>query len=247
MSVTNRQTGTRIDEIAPRIFRISTPIPPNPELPPGFSFNQFLLAAEQPLLFHTGPRRLFPLVREAVQAVLPPETLRYVGFSHVEGDECGSLAEWLALAPEAQPVCSRIAAMVFTRDATDRPVTALADGESLDLGDQRVIWFDTPHVPHGWECGYLGEATSRTLLCGDLFTQAGADNPPLTSGDIVGPSESMRSMMDYFAHGPDTRQQLTRLAAFEPRVLACMHGSSFAGDGRKALLELAGALEQPAR
>jgi flavorubredoxin len=244
MSVTNRETGTRIDEIAAGIYRISTPIPANPELPPGFSFNQFLLAAEQPLLFHTGPRQLFPLVREAVGQVLPPESLRYVGFSHVEGDECGSLAEWLALAPEARPVCSRIAAMVFTRDATDRPVTALADGESLDLGGQRVIWFDTPHVPHGWDCGYLGETTSRTLLCGDLFTQPGADNPPLTSGDILGPSEAMRSMLDYFAHGPNTRPQLERLAAFEPRLLACMHGSSFSGDGRKALLELASALEQ---
>jgi flavorubredoxin len=246
MTVTNRETGTRIDEIAAGLYRISTPIPPNPELPPGFSFNQFLLAAEQPLLFHTGPRRLFPLVREAVQAVLPPETLRYVGFSHVEGDECGSLAEWLALAPQAQPVCSRVAAMVFTRDATDRPVTALADGESLDLGGQRVTWFDTPHLPHGWDCGYLGETTSRTLLCGDLFTQPGADNPPLTSGDILAPSESMRSMFDYYAHGPNTRQQLERLARFEPRVLACMHGSAFSGDGRRALLELAGALEPAA-
>lgn len=244
MSVTNRETGTRIDEIAAGIYRISTPIPANPELPPGFSFNQFLLAAEQPLLFHTGPRRLFPLVREAVRAVLPPESLRCVGFSHVEGDECGSLSEWLALAPEARPVCGRVAAMVFTRDATDRPVTALADGESLELGGQRVIWFDTPHVPHGWDCGYLAETTSRTLLCGDLFTQPGADNPPLTSGDILGPSEGMRSMLDYFAHGPNTRQQLERLAAFEPSLLACMHGSSFSGDGRKALLDLAGVLEQ---
>ena len=197
MPVTNSQTGTRIDEIAPRIYRISVPIPPSPELPPGFSFNQFLIDAEEPLLFHTGPRKLFSLVREAVAHVRPPESLRYIGFSHVEGDESGALAEWLAIAPRAEPVCSRVAAMVFTRDATDRPVRALADGESLELGGHRVVWFDTPHVPHGWECGYLGEATTRTLLCGDLFTQAGATNEPLTERDILAPSEVMRG-----THGP---------------------------------------------
>jgi flavorubredoxin len=242
MTITNRETGTQIDEIAARIFRISTPIPPNPALPPGFSFNQFLIAAEQPLLFHTGPRRLFPLVREAVQSVLPPESLRFVGFSHVEGDECGSLAEWLALAPHAQPVCSQVAAMIYTSDATDRPVHALGDGESLELGEQRVIWFDTPHVPHGWECGYLGEASTRTLLCGDLFTQAGAQHPALTRSDVLAPSEAMRGVLDYYAHGPDTRKHLERLASFEPRVLACMHGSAFEGDGRGQLLALANAL-----
>ena len=134
MPITNSQTGTRIDEIAPGIYRVSVPVPPSPELPPGFSFNQFLIAAEEPLLFHTGPRRTFPLVREAVATVLPPNSLRYIAFSHVEGDECGALAGWLELAPRAEPVCSHIAAMVYTRDATDRPVRALADGESLDLG-----------------------------------------------------------------------------------------------------------------
>jgi flavorubredoxin len=186
---------------------------------------------------------MFPLVREAIATVLPPETLRYIGFSHVEGDESGALSEWLAIAPHAQPVCSQVGAMIFTRDATDRPVRALADGESLDLGQQRVTWFDTPHLPHGWECGYLGEVTTRTLLCGDLFTQAGASNPPLTEQEILGPSEAMRAHMDYFSHGRDTRKHLERLASFEPRVLACMHGSSFAGDGRAHLLGLAAALE----
>jgi len=242
MTITNRESGTSIHEIARNIYRVSTPISPSTELPPGFSFNQFLIAAEEPLLFHTGPRRLFPLVREAISAVLPPETLRYIGFSHVEGDECGSLAEWLALAPRAEPVCSKVAAMIFTADATDRPVRALGHGEGIDLGGQRVIWFDAPHVPHGWECGYLGEASTRTLLCGDLFTQAGAANPPLTEHDIVGPSEAMRAQMDYFSHGRNTQQILEQLAAFEPRVLACMHGSSFAGDGGAALLALARAI-----
>lgn len=244
MTITNAQTGTRIDEIAPRIFRISTPVPSSPELPAGFSFNQFLIAAGEPLLFHTGPRKLFPLVREAVRAVLPPESLRYVGFSHVEGDESGALQEWLATAPRAQPVCSRVGAMIFARDATDRQVVALAHGEALDLGSHRATWFDAPHVPHGWECGFLGEVTTRTLFCGDLFTQAGATNPPLTEGDIVGPSEDMRKHMEYFSHGKDTRLHLERLASFEPRLLACMHGSSFAGDGRTALLALAAVLEE---
>lgn len=243
MPVTDTQTGTRIDEIAAGIYRICIPIPPSPELPPGFTFNQMLIAADEPLLFHTGPRRSFPLVREAVATVLPPESLRYVGFSHVEADECGALAEWLSLAPRAEPVCSQVAAMVFTRDATDRPVRALSDAAELDLGSHRVTWFDAPHVPHGWDCGFLGELGTRTLLCSDLFTQAGAEHPPLTERDILGPSEAMRQRMDYFAHGKDTRQHLEKLAAFEPRVLACMHGSAYLGDGRALLLELADALE----
>ncbi len=242
MPITDSQTGTRIDEIASGIYRISVPVPPSPELPLGFSLNQFLIAADEPLLFHTGPRRMFPLVRDAVAAVLAPASLRYVGLSHVEGDECGALTEWLALAPRAEPVCSHIAAMVFVHDATDRPVRALADGESLDLGSHGVTWLDTPHVPHGWECGLLGENSTRTLLCGDLFSQAGSANPPVTESDIFGPSEQMRRAMDSFSHCVDTRLHLNKLAAFEPRVLACMHGSSFAGDGRAALLRLADAL-----
>jgi flavorubredoxin len=242
LTITNTASNTRIDEIAARIFRINTPLPPNPTLPAGFSFNQFLIAADEPLLFHTGPRRLFPLVLEAVRHVLPPETLRYVGFSHTEGDECGSLVEWMAAAPRAVPLCSQVAAMTSAADATERTPRVLAHGEQLDLGDRRVVWFDAPHVPHGWDCGFLGETTTRTLFCGDLFTQAGADNDPLTEQEIVGPSEAMRKAMDYFAHGKDTRRHIERMAAFEPRVLACMHGSSFEGDGRAQLLGLADAL-----
>jgi flavorubredoxin len=242
MSVTNSQSQTRIDEIAAGIYRISTPIPPSPELPPGFTFNQFLVAADAPLLFHTGPRRLFPLVREAVASVLPPESLRYVAFSHAEADECGSLAEWLAVAPQAQPVCSQVAAMVFTSDVTERPIRALRQGQEIDLGGRRVVWFDAPHVPHGWDCGYLGETTTRTLFCSDLFTQPGAEHPPLSEGDILGPSEAMRSQIEYYAHSPDTRRYLERLAAFEPRVLACMHGTAYAGNGGALLRALADAL-----
>jgi flavorubredoxin len=242
MTVTNSESGTTLDEIAARIYRISTPVPPNPGLPAGFSFNQFLVAADEPLIFHTGPRRLFPLVLEAVRRVLPPETLRYIAFSHVEGDESGSLVEWLAQAPRAVPLCSTIGAMVYAADASERVPRALAHGEQVDLGGRRVVWFDAPHVPHGWDCGFLGETTTRTLFCGDLFTQAGATNPALTESEIVGPSEAMRKAMDYYAHGKDTRRHLERLAAFEPRVLACMHGSSYAGDGRAQLLALADSL-----
>jgi flavorubredoxin len=241
--ITDAQTGTRIDEIAHRIFRISTPIPPNPALPAGFTFNQFLIAAAEPLLFHTGMRKAFPLVRDAVRAVLPPERLRYIGFSHVEGDESGAVDEWLALAPQAQLVCSQVGAMIFASDVSDREVVALGHGQELDLGGHRVTWFDAPHVPHGWECGFLGEVSTRTLFCGDLFTQGGDKPVPLTESDVLSPSEAARAQMDYFSHGKDTRLHLERMASFEPRVLACMHGSAFAGDGRAALLGLAAALE----
>jgi flavorubredoxin len=242
MPVTNREMGTRIDEIEDGIYRVSTPIPPSPALPRGFSFNQFLIADEQPLLFHTGPRRLFPLVREAITTVLSPERLRFIAFSHVEGDECGSLREWLDTAPGAAPVCSRVAAMTYAEDATDRPTRALADGEVLSLGRRSVRWFDAPHAPHAWDCGYLGEIATKTLLCGDLFTQAGAELHPVTESEILGPSEEMRAALDYFAHGPDTRPALERLAAFEPRLLACMHGSAYRGDGAAHLRALVGAL-----
>jgi flavorubredoxin len=244
MPVTHRDTGTRIDEIEDGIYRVSTPVPPGPALPAGFSFNQFLIVDDEPLLFHTGPRRMFPLVREAIATVLPPERLRYIAFSHVEGDECGSLREWLDAAPGAAPVCSRVAAMVYAEDATDRPTRALADRDVLSLGRRSVRWFDAPHSPHGWDCGYLGELSTRTLFCGDLFTQTGADHPPVTESEILGPSEEMRAAMDYFAHGPGTRPALERMAAFEPRLLACMHGASYRGDGAAHLRALADALEK---
>jgi flavorubredoxin len=239
MTVTNAQSGTTIHEIADRIYRISTPVPAAATpIPGGFSFNQFLIVDDAPLLFHTGHRSLFPLVREAVSHVLAPERLRYVSFSHHEPDEDGSMAEWLNLAPEAQAVCGNIAAMLHGGELA-RPPRALADGEELVLGQSRVRWIDAPHVPHGWDCGFLHELRTRTLFCGDLFTQAGADGPALTQSDILEPSELMRAPMDYYAHGPQTSATLERMAALEPRTLACMHGSSFAGDGALLLLALA--------
>jgi flavorubredoxin len=192
MGVTNSGSGTRVDEIADGIYRIATPVK---EAPGGFSFNQYLIVDDEPLLHHSGPRRMFPLVREAVASVIPVETLRYVGFSHFESDECGAMNELLAAAPRAQPVCGRINALV-NGEFFDRPVLALADGGELPLGKHRLRWLDAPHLPHAWECGHLFESATRTLLCGDLFTQGGFEHPPLTSADILGPSEAFRKPLD---------------------------------------------------
>lgn len=242
MTLTNAASGTNVQEIADGIFRISTPVPPT-TMPGGFTFNQFLLADEQPLLFHTGLRGMFPLVKEAVQHVLGDvKRLRYVGFSHVEADESGSLNDWLAVAPRAEPVCSQIAAMVQMNDLADRPPRALADGQVLSLGRKRVRWLDAPNLPHNWECGYLFEETTRTLLCGDLFTHGGHDVPPLTTDEVLAPSEAFRRQMSHFAIEASSRRILEKLAATDPTTLALMHGSSFSGDGRGQLLGLAGAL-----
>jgi flavorubredoxin len=238
--ITNQTSGTRVDEVADGIYRISTPVT---IVPGGFTFNQYLIVDDEPLLFHTGPRRLFPFVREAVEAVLPPERLRHVGLSHFEADECGALNDFLALAPHSAPVCGRIAAMVSVDDVADRKARALADGESIALGRHTLRWLDTPHVPHAWECGFLFEERTRTLLCGDLFTQPGAEHPPLTKGDILGPSEAMREQLDYYAHSTSTRATLERLADLRPATLACMHGSAWEGDGDALLRALADRLE----
>lgn len=238
--ITNQDSRTSIDEIAQGIYRISTPVT---VLPGGFTFNQYLIAGEQPTLFHTGPRRMFPLVSEAIAAVLPPSQLRYVGFSHFEADECGALNEFLAIAPNAEPLCGQIAAMVSVNDVADRPARALANGESLSLGGHSVRWMDAPHVPHGWECGFLYEESTGTLLCGDLFTQGGAEHVPITEADILGPSEAMRAGLDYWAHSRNTRGILERMAALEPTTLAVMHGSAWRGNGGALLRALADCLE----
>lgn len=240
MTVTNPQSGTNVHEISDGIYRISTPVVI--EGAGGFSFNQYLIEDDDPLLFHTGPRKMFPLVREAVASVLPVERLRYIAFSHVEADECGSLNEWLAAAPQSVPVCGTVAALVSISDLADRAPRALADGERLVLGKHAVRWHDTPHLPHGWDCGFLTEEQTSTLLCGDLFTQGGADLPPVTESDILGPSEAFRHGMDYFSHTSNARELIERLAATNPTTLACMHGSAWRGDGAKLLRALAEAL-----
>jgi flavorubredoxin len=242
MGVTNAQSGTNVHEIADGIYRINTPVPPGPAMPRGFSFNQYLVVDDQPLLFHTGLRHLFPVVREAVAHVMPVERLRYVSFSHHEADESGSLNEWLAAAPAAVPLCGRMLAMLTISDVADRPPKVLADGESISLGKHTVRWLDTPHLPHGWEAGYLMETATRTLLCGDLFTQAGADCAPLVESDLLEPAEAMRASMDYYAHSPATGALIGKLAAENPTTLACMHGSAWRGDGRSLLAALAGRL-----
>jgi len=237
--ITNKQSGTNLNEIAPGIYRINTPV----QTPGGpFNFNQYLVADERPLLFHSGPRAMFALVREAIERVLPVERLRYIGLSHFEADECGALNPFLAVAPQAEAVCSRVAAMVSVNDYADRAPRALADGEVLDLGRHRLRWLDTPHMPHAWECGLMFDDSTRTFLCGDLFTQGGGGEVALTESDILGPSEAFRAPMDYFAHSPDTGAALERLAALKPETLACMHGSAWRGDGAALLRALAVAL-----
>jgi flavorubredoxin len=243
MAITNTRSGTNVHEVTDGIYRINTPVIMEGGSG-GFSFNQYLVMDDAPLLFHTGPRKLFPVVREAVASVLPVERLRYIALSHVEADECGSLNEWLAVAPKAAPLCGTIAALVSINDLADRPARALADGEKLSLGTHAVRWFATPHLPHAWECGCLLEECTRTLLCGDLFTQGGANLPVLTESDILGPSEVFRHEMDYFSHTKHARAMLERLASTGPAMLACMHGSAWRGDGATLLRALADALSR---
>jgi len=242
MTVRNAESGTTVQEIAPSIYRISTPVPPS-AIPGGFTFNQFLIVDDEPLLFHTGLKRMFPLVRQAVAHVLGDVTkLRYVGFSHFESDECGSLNDWLAAAPQSQAVCSVIGAMVSVEDYAIRAPRGLADGEELSLGTRRVRWLDAPNVPHNWECGYLFESTTRTLLCGDVLTHGGHDGPPITEQEVLGPAAAFQKMMRHMAIEANTRTLLEKLARTEPTTLALMHGSSYRGNGAALLKGLADAL-----
>ena len=238
---TNKESGTRIDEIASGIYRISTPVPPT-AIPGGFTFNQYLTVDDAPLLYHTGPRKMFPLICEAIASVIPVQSLRYIGFSHYEADECGSLNDFLETAPDAEPLCSGIAKMVSVDDIALRPAHALADGEELSLGTHVVRWTDTPHLPHAWECGHLFETTTKTLFCGDLFTQGGHEHEPLTTRDILDASEEMRSALDYFSQTRRVHELMEKLAAHSPRILACMHGAAWEGDGAALLRQLAGRL-----
>lgn len=229
---------TRINEIADGIYRLSTFVP---EIAPpaGFTFNQFLVLGDEPLLFHTGLRKMFPLIRTAVSRLIPPERLRWVTFGHYEADESGAMNEWLAVAPQAEVAHGQTGCLVSLNDMADRPPRILGDGETIDLGKgKRVRYLDTPHIPHGWEAGVLFEETTGTLLCGDLFTQIG-DGAALTEGDIVGPAIFAEDMFKYSSLNPGMGQTIRRLAELSPRTLALMHGPSFAGDGAAALRALA--------
>jgi len=242
MPVVDTEAGTRIDEIAPDVFRINTPMG---HIPGGFSYNQYLLRDEAPLLFHTGPKKLFAATVKAVAAAIPVASLRYVAFSHYEADECGALNQFLAAAPRAVPVCSKVAAMVAIRDQADREPKEMAHGETLSLGRKTVEWVDAPHLPHGWECGYLYAREAKTLFCGDLFTQPGTGDTPLTTADILGPSEAFRHRFDYFSHTRDIDVLIDQVARLNPTTLACMHGSAWQGDGGALLRELGKSLAKP--
>ena len=230
---------TKVDEIARGVYRIST-------LHPGFGiqFNQFLIAGDGPFLMHTGMRRMLEATRSGVARVLDPASLRWIGFSHFEPDESGALNEWLALAPRAEPVCGFVGANVMLEDYASRPARIVGDGEVLDAGSHRLRWLSTPHVPHGWDAGLWFEESERVLLCSDLFFHPG-DPEPLTTDDVVGRARdaihegAQGPLANDMPYTPHTDATLRRLADLEPRTLAVMHGSSFTGDCRRAIHELA--------
>jgi flavorubredoxin len=227
-------------EIADNIYRLSTCV--TDAAPGGFTFNQFLIKAEQPLLFHTGPRQMFPLVSDAIARIVPLSKLRWITFGHVESDECGAMNELLAAAPSAEVAHGAVGCMVSLDDLCDRPPRKLADGEVIDLGGKRVRHLDTPHVPHNWEARVLFEETTGTLFCGDLFTATG-NGPALTNDDIVGPALAAEEIFHATALCSNTAPTIRRLAQLEPRTLALMHGSSTQTRCSDALLDLANAYE----
>lgn len=228
---------TNVTEIADGIYRLSTFVP---EIAPpaGFVFNQFLVLGDEPLLFHTGPRKMFPLVQAAVAKLMPPESLRWITFGHVEADECGAMNEWLRIAPRSEIAHGGTACMVSLNDLADRPPRLLADNQVIDLGKgRRLRYLDTPHVPHGWEAGLLYEEASGTLLCGDLFTQIG-DRAALVSDDIVEAAIAAEDMFKASSLHPTMGATIRRLAELQPKVLGLMHGPSYEGDGAAALRAL---------
>jgi flavorubredoxin len=236
---------TKIDEIADGVYRLSTFMPQIAE-PAGFAFNSFLIKGEQPLLFHSGLRKMFPLNHEAVARLIPVEKLRWIAFGHYEADECGAMNEWMTVAPNAEVAHGATGCLVSLNDMADRAPRILADNEVIDLGDgKRVRYIDTPHTPHGWDAGVMFEESTGTLLCGDLFTQLG-DNPALTTGDIVGPAIQGEDLFQYSALAPGMGSAIRRLAPLKPKTLALMHGPSFQGDGAAALHALADHYEKRA-
>ncbi len=230
---------TETQEIAENVFRFSTFVP---EVSPhGFTFNQFLIRAEEPMLYHCGHRAMFPLIADALRRVIELASLRWISFGHVEADESGAMNQWLAAAPNARVVHGQVACNVSLNDLADRTPRALADDEVLDIGGKRLRFLYTPHVPHGWEAGAFFEETDQTLLCGDLFAHVGKA-PPITQSDIVGPAVAAEQMFRAMAMAPNTGAVLERLAGLQPRTLALMHGASFSGDCAGALRDLRGAL-----
>jgi flavorubredoxin len=231
---------TQITDVAPDLYRISTYVPES-----NLQFNQFLVLDEEPLLYHTGMNRLFPMVREAVASLIDPSKIRWIGFSHFEADECGSLSKWQAIAPQATAVCTLVGKVVSVDDVVAaRPAKALMDGEKLVTGKYRFRFLQTPHLPHCWEASHLHEEVHGTLLCSDLFQQTG-DVEPRTSSDVV--ARFRRMLIEhqqgpfayYLPYTPQTDGFLRRLAALKPKTVATMHGSTFVGDGERAIKDLA--------
>ncbi len=231
---------TKVDEIADRIFRLSTFVPDIG--PTGFTFNQFLIEADEPAIFHTGPRAMFPLVSEAIASLIPLDQLRWITFGHLEADECGAMNEFLAVAPNAQVAHTAIGCMVSMNDLADRPPVPLDSDEVLDLGGRRIRSIHTPHVPHGWDAHLLYEETTGTLFCGDLLSQVG-DGPALAATDLLDPALQTEDMFGSTCLTPATAPTIRRLAELEPKTLAVMHGSSCATEAGKELLALADAYE----
>jgi len=227
---------TEVSEIADKIYRLSTFVPqigPN-----GFTFNQFLIDADQPLLFHYGQRSLFPLISDAVKRVIPLDKLRWTTCSHVEADESGALNQWLAAAPNATPAHGQIGCNIWLTDMADRAPRALKNDEVLDLGTKKVRWLDTPHVPHNWDAGLIYEETTGTLFSSDLFTQMGPC-AATTTGDIVDAAIATEKAIPFMPSTPQAAPTLRRLAALSPKTIALMHGPAFTGDGGAALTALA--------
>lgn len=225
--------GTCVDEIADGVYRLSTFVP---EVGPlGLTFNQFLVVGDETLLFHTGPRRMFPMVQAAAARVIDPARLRWITFGHFEADECGAMNDWMAVAPRAQVAHGQVGCDVSLNDMADRPPRTLADAEVIDLGGgKQVRYIDTPHTPHGWDAGVLYEESTGTLFCGDLFTQQG-EAEPLVEHDIVAPAIAAEDIFGYSALNPAMGATLRRLSTLAPQTLALMHGPAFRGDGAGAL------------
>jgi len=230
----------QITEVAPDLFRITTFVEPF-----NLQFSQFLVRDEEPLLFHTGPRMLFPDMKEAVASLIDPARLRWIAFSHFEADECGTLPEWQTVAPQSTAVCSLVGKLVSVDDCLSlRPAKGMTDGEILATGHYRFRFLATPHVPHCWEAGLLFEETQRTLLCSDLFHQLG-NVEPVTQSDIIGRCREVLveyqqgPLANYLPYCTLTDATLKRLATLSPKTLATMHGSVYVGDGSQALLDLA--------
>ncbi|MGH3292961.1 MAG: hypothetical protein ACRDP7_14240 [Trebonia sp.] len=229
---------TQLTEIAPSIYRLSTY-----DAGIDFMFNQYLVVDEEPLLFQTGQRALFPQVSDAVRRVIPVERLRWITFGHVEADECGSMNRWLAAAPDAQVAHGALGCTVSVNDLADRPPRSLHDGEVMELGTKRLRRIETPHVPHGWDAGLFYEETTSTLLCGDLFTAIG-NSPALTEQEIISPALSAEDVFRATCLTPSTGPTIRSLADLRPQTLGLMHGPAYAGDCVRALNDLASAYDE---